>query len=98
MEKFDSGNFRKGQPCIRKIFWGPKICVYENYLWKKAGMNESTALSQIHTRALPVFLSRRFGTGDGGWLDPLSEWTPGPSTAIGRLDPMSIHTGSGRTI
>ena len=40
-----------------------KICVYENYLWKNAVMNESAILPRIHARALPVFLSQRFGTG-----------------------------------
>ena len=37
--------------------------MYEDYLWKNAGMNESTEHPQIHAPALLVFLSRRFRTG-----------------------------------
>ena len=53
MKKFDSGNFQKGLPLANVL--RPKICVYENYLWKNAGMNKSTVLPRIHTRMLPVF-------------------------------------------
>ena len=62
MEKFDSGNFRKGQP-FAKFFYVRKFACTKINLWKNAGMNESTVLPQIHTQALLVFLFRRSGTG-----------------------------------
>ena len=62
MEKFDSGNFQKGQPFV-KIFT-PENLLAQKLLVQKC-RNEwkyHTSLN-THAWALLVFLSRRFGTG-----------------------------------
>ena len=55
MEKFNSENFRKGQPYAK--FLKSENLLVQKLLVENAGMNESTVLPRIHAWALPVFLS-----------------------------------------
>ena len=60
---YERGNTRKGQP-LAKFIYLQKFTLTK-IICKNVGMNKSTVevLPQIPAQALPVFLSRMFGTG-----------------------------------